>query len=299
MAACEDCGMACWKGAPTCRPCYRQRCAADYEARRACPKCGKPRHRPYASKLCSSCHREERRASCTCIDCGGTTSDSRRKRCAPCHRASFPGRKPLENTLEDFIPAAFRALLDRPEVEWSIAELARRARLDTKTISSWLNGSNRPTKDAWAKVANVLALEACRHCGGSGTIDPTDEAIGTLTRSVQHRTLTVLPNPELIVTGDGWTLDRNSLVLAVGSTAVRVTQQEARLFAVLAKTNGCFVSTAQLGAALGISNHAIHTYLTRVRHKCIAAGADLSQVVENSHGAGYRAVIATRTEAAS
>jgi DNA-binding response OmpR family regulator len=133
----------------------------------------------------------------------------------------------------------------------------------------------------------------------SGTVDPTQANIAAITNAVQRRNLAVLPEPEPPITGDGWTLDRNSLALAIGHAQLRVTRQESRLIAVLASAAGGFIITAQLAALLKISNHAIHTYVTRLRDKCAAAGADLGQVIQNGHGAGYRAVMANREEAAS
>jgi transcriptional regulator with XRE-family HTH domain/biotin operon repressor len=192
---------------------------------------------------------------------------------------------------------AFRAFLEREQ--WSARDLARTARLSPATINQWLSGVRRPRLTEWRMAAEALALDVCGHCGGSGTIDPTEARVEAITRLVQRRNLTIIPDPEPPVVGDGWRLDRNALTLSVGGTTVQPTQQEARLVALLAAAEGSFVTAVQLGAALQVTNHAIHTYITRLREKCTVAGVEFSRVVQNGHGAGYRAVMANREEVAS
>jgi biotin operon repressor len=220
------------------------------------------------------------------------------KRCASCRKAGKQWRADDAWLLVRFDRHAFRALLEH-EGDWSLRDLAYASGIRVPTLHQWLIGLRRPRLAEWNKVAAALALDPCRHCAGSGTVDPTQANIAAITNAVQRRNLAVLPEPEPPITGDGWTLDRNSLALAIGHAQLRVTRQESRLIAVLASAAGGFIITAQLAALLKISNHAIHTYVTRLRDKCAAAGADLGQVIQNGHGAGYRAVMANREEAAS
>jgi hypothetical protein len=69
---------------------------------------------------------------------------------------------------------AFRAQMERPELEWSVAHLASAAGIAGRTIYSWLAGTTRPYRRDFEQVMKVLAFERCPCCSGLGYVDPSD-----------------------------------------------------------------------------------------------------------------------------
>jgi lambda repressor-like predicted transcriptional regulator len=57
----------------------------------------------------------------------------------------------------DWIADAVSARLER--VEWSVAELSRRAEVRREKLSAYLNGSRRLASDELARVFDALGLE--------------------------------------------------------------------------------------------------------------------------------------------
>lgn len=176
--------------------------------------------------------------------------------------------------------------------------LAAESNVSVRSINGWRNGSQRPMRREWGLVASVLALRPCAHCGGSGTVDPTDASIAAITESVQVPGV-ALPDLGKVITGDGWALEGNALVLSIGDVQVRTTRQEARVIALLSQAGGRYIPAVLLSRALKTGEQAVRTYISRLRDKCQAAGLDLERVIQTNKGSGYRAVMADRTEASA
>lgn len=291
---CPECDGLRSADAPRCRACYLRKVSEH----RLCPQC-KVRQRSRGNvKLCQPCHFQKIGAHLICSGCGGRKTQGRAQRCANCLSAARrDGEEAAGWILIRFDRRAFRVLLEREG--WTVHDLARVSQLAIVTLNQWLSGIRRPRLTEWRMVAEALALDPCGHCGGSGVVDATEARVEAITAAVQRPKLSVLPDPEPPISGDGWILDRNRLVLTIDTTAVRITQQETALVALVASASGRFVTAPQLGTVLKLTDQGIRTHMARLRGKCAAAGADLSNVVQNVHGAGYRAVMAERAEAAS
>lgn len=294
---CPECDGLRSADAPRCRPCYVRKTRQHL----LCPQCKtRCRARPVA-KLCQPCHLQNRAAPLICPGCGGRKDEARARRCRSCVVAArTQGNEADGWLLVRFDRHAFRALLEREQ--WSARDLARVARLSPTTINQWLSGVRRPRLTEWRMAAEALALDPCSHCGGSGTVEVTAAGIHTVTAMVERREPALLLAPS--VEEQDWQLDPNRLVLTIAGVAMHVTPQESRLIATLASAHGRYVPAAIISEAMrrngrGPLPHAVHTYLTRLRDKCAAAGADLGLVVQNGRGSGYRAVMAYREEVAS
>lgn len=233
-----------------------------------------------------------------CQDCGGRKGRSESKRCGACYQFARKGnRDDIDGIMYSFNAAAFRRLLNRPDVEWSPELLAARTGLYPETITRWLSGARRPRVYQWHKVAAILAMEPCTHCNGAGVLEPTQEGLASVTRSVSHHAV-ALPTAQPVLYGDGWRGDPNALSLTIGTVTVGLTRREMALVTMVAQV-GRFASAGEVAASLGISDHAVTTYLSRLRDKCAAAGVDLATAIENRRGAGYRVRIRSDVEAVS
>lgn len=294
--SCPDCSGTMEARSTRCKPCQQKQATARSAARRKCADCGGLTS-DVQWKRCRACYQRSRNPR-ACMDCGKHPIKCGAKRCKPCWEVATAAGIETNGLLARFNAAAFRELLERDDVEWTPGMLAAESGLPTKTILRWRNGSLRPRTVEWRQLAAVLALRPCTHCHGSGTVDPTAESIDAISRAVQVSGV-ALPAPEPLIKGAGWTLDRNALTLTVNGVELQTTQREAQVIAVLAAAGGRHVTAVQLGVKLGVANHAIHTYLARLRGKCSAAGVDIGHVVQNGHGSGYRAVLTSREEAAS
>lgn len=299
--ACASCDGPAAHTSRVCRACYLREKAAAAAARRICPDCGQARYRLDAGR-CRSCNFKRRRLlAARCMDCGGRKCHSKAQRCRSCHNLALRSQvvEHVNGLVTGFSAEAFRTLLERSDIEWPLSLLALQADVRTHTIQNWLNGRSRPRRVEWERVARVLALEACGHCGGNGWLDPTDKRVATFT-AVGRSTPRALPRSTALepVASGGLALEPNARSLTLGTRQLTLTQQEYRLLATIVRARGRYVTGEELAEAIWQpeqgkepSIQAARMHLVRLRTKCERAG--LRWPVVTVYGLGYRVEVAS------
>lgn len=134
-----------------------------------------------------------------------------------------------------FSAPAFRALLNRADIEWPVSVLAVNANVSARAIYAWLRGTKRPKRVELERVAGVLALELCGHCHGMGTIDPTRARVVEITESVRRRPRLVPPRSAEAYHVGRLTVDGAMNLAELDGRSIELTPVETRILVELAK----------------------------------------------------------------
>lgn len=228
-----------------------------------------------------------------CSDCRARIGKRWFTRCRPCHFKALSSRRGTINGIVlAFSARQFDAYLRRTDVEWTTGLLAVAAGVGTTTINAWRSGGQKPRADELARVAAVLAIEACADCNGQGIRYPDRAAVAAV-----ERTLTSAPvwrqAPLASASFGHLSLEPNARSLTLGSRQLTLSRQEYRLLARLIQADGRYVTVQELAEAIWQpeqspepSQHSVRTHLNRLRTKCEAVG--LGWPVVTGHGLGYR-----------
>jgi helix-turn-helix protein len=294
---CTVCSRSCSRKATICRACYRQQRATVSLERRTCPDCGGLRFRAQ-NERCRPCFVRSVQANVPrCGDCGKRVSTPTTLRCATCHnQARREAVQDINGVLVGFSATAFRALLERPDLEWTPRQLAERSGVSSRAINTWLSGERRPRRHEWTAVARVLALDVCQECHGLGTLDPTDQQIQRLAAAVVRRPLVTATREPLEAAAFGnLDLEPNARRMALGDRQLTLTRQEYRLLARLIEAQGQYVTSAALAEAIWQPEQSpqphprvARTTMARLRDKFEWAGIAWPVQTAGRSGVGYR-----------
>lgn len=275
VPTCPLCGARAERPGSRCAACYRQVRKASLARNLTCPSCRGPKKR--TSKTCLPCYGRSVRVHpervYLCIECGGPKTSVRAKRCKSCY---LRGRH-WGGIVHWFTPAWFRRLLERSDVEWTppLLSEATGGRVSQATIYNWLAGAAKPREDALELVKDVLALEPCPHCGGTGSRDSAARRAVLAPPPVR-----ALPPPrpveEAVAFAGGVVYDPGSLTVSWPGGSVVVSRREGDLLAALVgvasgrwATRTEVAQTARWGDGPAVSSNA-----WRLRGRLRAAGLD-------------------------
>jgi hypothetical protein len=248
---------------------------------------------------CQPCSAVRRRTR-ICPLCGGFKARGKRAElCRTCFDAARRTAAIHNGVLRAFDAERFAKLLARPDVDWPPALLADRAGVHPDTIRGWLRGT-KPRIVEWQRVAGVLALERCDHCGGSGTVDPSGPrriTAAVMRRIVQSPPLRIVrPDPKPL-TGPvylacGLRFEPNLLRLVGRGVMVPLTPAEVAILSAYARMAGRMINQAEVAALIGSTARAVNVHISRIYAKLRAAGIDPADVWEGSNKRGMRLLLA-------
>jgi hypothetical protein len=251
--------------------------------------CGRDLYYVNKSGECRECYLDARQRSRECPNCRGHKSIESTY-CLKCSNrlrwgnAPDPDHSPL---VAGFDAKAFDRLLKRDDVTWSLRELERRSGVSAIAIRCWRRGKHRPNKVEWQRVAAVLALEPCDHCGGSGMVDPSgpERITALVTRQPQAAPPSLrIVRPEPKSTADpihlacGLRFEPDVLRLVGRGVVVRLTPAEAAIMAEYVRSAGALVNKAGIAARMGSERPAVSVHSSRIYAKLRDVGIDPSEV---------------------
>lgn len=176
-----------------------------------------------------------------------------------------------------FNPVAFRAELERSDLEWSVEQLASASGVSASTIRHWIAGIHKPGRPELDAVLAVLAFETCKACKGLGHVDPTQSKIRALEKRVAQPSQAVLriSIAAAVPAAVGHlVIDPAARKLSLDGAAVELTRSETAIVAALASNADRLLTSDELAQVACISGAgAVRTHVNRLKPKLARIGA--------------------------